>query len=102
MTATQQQQPQTASPAPVAFSLSERAAKRIAVIVAQDGTPGVRMRVAVHGGGCSGFQYGFTLDDQVGDDDAVIERDGAEVVIMFQSSIAPLSVRLVPLSCAPR
>ncbi len=80
-TTSHEQQPQSAPAAPVPFSISERAAQRIAEITAQDGTPGVRMRVAVHGGGCSGFQYSFSLDDQINDDDAVVERDGTEVVI---------------------
>ncbi len=39
------------------------------------------LRVAVQGGGCSGFQYGFTLDDQRNDDDLALERDGVTVLI---------------------
>lgn len=62
------------------ITLTERAAKRIAEIVANEGE-GVMLRVAVNGGGCSGFQYGFTLDDTKQDDDLVIEKLGATVVI---------------------
>ena len=61
-------------------SITSRAASRIKDIVA--GKPGATaLRVAVEGGGCSGFQYDFKLDSQRGDDDLVIERDGAMVLI---------------------
>jgi iron-sulfur cluster insertion protein len=39
------------------------------------------LRIAVSGGGCSGFQYGFTFDDQRNDDDVVFERDGVAIVV---------------------
>jgi iron-sulfur cluster assembly accessory protein len=61
-------------------SLSERAARRIARILA--GEPGgTALRISVSGGGCSGFQYGFDLDATRTPDDIVIERDGATVLI---------------------
>jgi iron-sulfur cluster insertion protein len=63
------------------ITLTERAARRIAEIAAREGKPGARLRVAVNGGGCSGFQYGFSLDEAVGDDDLVVERDGAGIVV---------------------
>jgi iron-sulfur cluster insertion protein len=62
------------------ISLSHRAARRIAEIVRAEEKP-LMLRVAVSGGGCSGFQYGFTLDDTRNDDDVVVERDGAAVVV---------------------
>jgi iron-sulfur cluster insertion protein len=61
--------------------VTESAARRLAEIIAADGQDGMVLRVAVSGGGCSGFQYGFTLDDTVQDDDVTIERDGVKVVI---------------------
>lgn len=61
--------------------VTESAARRLAEIIAADGKDGMVLRVAVSGGGCSGFQYGFTLDDTVQDDDVTIERDGVKVVI---------------------
>ncbi|MEE8202233.1 MAG: iron-sulfur cluster insertion protein ErpA [Alphaproteobacteria bacterium] len=67
--------------APTAIRLSERAARRIAHLIEQEGTPGARLRVAVSGGGCSGFQYGFSLDDALQDDDIVVERNGVGLVI---------------------
>jgi iron-sulfur cluster insertion protein len=57
------------------------AAKRIAWLMQQEATPNLKLRIAVSGGGCSGFQYGFTFDDAVNADDRVFERDGATVVI---------------------
>jgi iron-sulfur cluster insertion protein len=62
------------------FSVSESAARRIAFLAAKEAKP-VMMRVAVLGGGCSGFQYNFSFEAQRNDDDLVIERDGAAVLV---------------------
>ena len=61
-------------------TLSERAARRILKILAKE-PGGTALRVSVSGGGCSGFQYDFDLDTARADDDIVIERDGAIVLI---------------------
>lgn len=61
-------------------TLTERAAKQIAKILEGE-DKGTVLRVSVQGGGCSGFQYGFTLDDTKTDDDLVIERNGVRVLI---------------------
>jgi iron-sulfur cluster insertion protein len=61
--------------------LSAAAARRVAEIVAAENNPALRLRIAVSGGGCSGFQYGFTLDDSVNDDDVKVERDGVELLV---------------------
>ena len=63
-----------------AFSVSESAAKRIALLASREAKP-VMMRVAVLGGGCSGFQYNFSFEEQSNDDDLLIERNGARVVV---------------------
>ena len=69
----------TAVPA-LPVTVSARAARRIAEILKAE--PGQAMlRVAVTGGGCSGFQYNFAIDDERLDDDLVVERDGATVLI---------------------
>ena len=65
---------------PTAFSLTEAAARRIAVLMRQE-QDDVKLRVAVNGGGCSGFQYAFDFDAQVNEDDTIIERDGAVVLV---------------------
>ena len=61
-------------------TISARAAKKIAAILAAEGKP-VMVRLAVEGGGCSGFQYQFTLDESRKGDDLLIEREGAKVLI---------------------
>lgn len=62
------------------FSISERAAKRIARILSKEPL-GTALRISVSGGGCSGFQYSFELDGSRAPDDLVIERAGAMVLI---------------------
>ena len=62
------------------FGLTDRAATRIAEIVAASGGPDA-LRVAVLAGGCSGFQYKFELDNAVQPDDVVIERGPARVLV---------------------
>jgi len=62
------------------FSVSESAARRIAFLAAKESKP-VMMRVAVLGGGCSGFQYNFSFEEQKNEDDLLIERNGAAVVV---------------------
>jgi iron-sulfur cluster assembly accessory protein len=62
------------------FTISSRAAKRIAEILLAEGREAM-LRVAVTGGGCSGFQYSFALDDAHAEGDFVIERDGATVLV---------------------
>jgi iron-sulfur cluster assembly accessory protein len=61
-------------------TLSDRAARRIVQILKAEGQP-VALRLAVTGGGCSGFQYNFALDDAQMDEDLVVEKDGAKVLI---------------------
>jgi iron-sulfur cluster assembly accessory protein len=61
-------------------TVSARAAKRIAEVLKSEPGP-VMLRLAVTGGGCSGFQYNFALDDARLDEDLVVERDGAVVLI---------------------
>ena len=61
--------------------LTDSAARRIATILREDEYKGMMLRVSVSGGGCSGFQYGFTFDDTRNDNDLVIEREGATVLI---------------------
>ena len=64
------------------ITLSESAAKRINVIVQSEAEAGEGMvRVAVSGGGCAGFQYGFSFDAGTNADDTIVERAGAKVVV---------------------
>lgn len=61
-------------------TVTERAAKRIAEIVSGEAVARA-LRISVEGGGCSGFQYKFDLVPEAADDDLVLERSGAKVVI---------------------
>ena len=61
-------------------TISARAARRIAEILKSEPQPAM-LRVEVTGGGCSGFQYNFALDEVNAEDDLVLERDGAVVLI---------------------
>ena len=70
----------SAPPAP-AISISASAARRLATLVAEEANADLMLRVSVSGGGCSGFQYGFTFDAARHEDDATFERDGVRVVI---------------------
>ena len=62
------------------FSVTDSAAKRIAFLAAREPKP-VMMRVAVLGGGCSGFQYNFSFEEQRNEDDLLIEQGGASVLV---------------------
>jgi iron-sulfur cluster insertion protein len=61
--------------------LTENAVRRITVLKTQEHAEHAFLRIAVSGGGCSGFQYGLSFDDQRNDDDFVFERDGVGVVV---------------------
>ena len=61
--------------------VTESAARRIALLRDQEQAENAFLRIAVSGGGCSGFQYGFSFDDQRNDDDLVFERDGVAIVV---------------------
>lgn len=62
------------------ITLSSRAAKQITKILSGE-EPGLMLRVAVTGGGCSGFQYAFTFDSEKQEEDLVLEKEGATVLI---------------------
>ncbi|MGZ8362400.1 MAG: iron-sulfur cluster insertion protein ErpA [Caulobacteraceae bacterium] len=62
------------------ITLSETAARRIKALAESEGRP-VMLRVAVDGGGCSGFQYRFDLEDAPAADDLIVERDGAKALV---------------------
>jgi iron-sulfur cluster assembly accessory protein len=80
-----------ARPAPL--SLTESAARRIGQILREEGG-GQRLRVGVSGGGCSGFQYTFSLDAAQEDGDVHIERDGARVVVDAMSLMYVIGAEL--------
>jgi iron-sulfur cluster insertion protein len=63
------------------ITVTESAAKRIAFLREQEEVGAANLRIAVSGGGCSGFQYGLSFDDQTNPDDRVFARDGIAVVV---------------------
>ena len=70
---------QTDMPAPLVFT--DSAAAKVAELVAEEGNPDLKLRVFVQGGGCSGFQYGFTFDEVVNEDDTTMTKNGVSLLI---------------------
>ncbi len=66
-------------PSPLVFT--DAAARKVKALVEEEGNPDLKLRVYVTGGGCSGFQYGFTFDESQADDDTVIDNDGVQLVV---------------------
>jgi len=66
---------------PSALQISAAAVDKINALVEEEGNPDLKLRVFVTGGGCSGFQYGFSFDEEVAEDDTVIKSDGAAVLV---------------------
>jgi iron-sulfur cluster insertion protein len=60
---------------------TDAAAKKAKVLIADEGNPKLKLRVFVQGGGCSGFQYGFTFDEKVNQGDHEIEKNGVTLVV---------------------
>jgi iron-sulfur cluster assembly accessory protein len=63
------------------FRVTPRAAAQVAEIAQREGRPAAGLRVSVSAGGCSGFQYGFVLEDEAAEDDLVVEAGGTRVFI---------------------
>jgi len=63
------------------MQLTIGAARKVKSLVTEEGNPDLKLRVYVTGGGCSGFQYGFSFDEAVNDDDTVIALDGAHLLV---------------------
>lgn len=70
---------ETFTPSPM--YLSANAVAKINGLVEEEGNPDLKLRVFVTGGGCSGFQYGFSFDEAVAEDDTAVENSGATVLI---------------------
>ena len=70
---------QTAATGSVTFTPA--AARKVAELIAEEGNPDLKLRVYIHGGGCSGFQYGFEFDETQADDDLAVVTDNVTLVI---------------------
>lgn len=63
------------------LTLTPSASKKLGSLLAEENNPNLKLRIFVSGGGCSGFQYGFTFDENQEDNDELIECDGAKVLV---------------------
>ena len=63
------------------IGFSNQAADKVRQLMVAEGNDALKLRVFVAGGGCSGFSYGFTFDDEVAGDDAIVEREGVTLVV---------------------
>ena len=64
---------------PLVFT--DAAASKVGQLIAQEGNPALKLRVYIQGGGCSGFQYGFTFDEEVQEGDTAVENGGVTLLI---------------------
>ena len=60
---------------------TDSAASKVKALIDEEGNPDLKLRVFVQGGGCSGFQYGFTFDEDVNEDDTVLDKNGVQLLI---------------------
>ena len=60
---------------------SDRAARKVRDLIEGEGNDALKLRVFITGGGCSGFSYGFTFDDDVADDDSLVENGGVTMIV---------------------
>lgn len=65
----------------IPLTFSDAAAKRVGVLIAEEENPNLKLRVYITGGGCSGFQYGFTFDENVNEGDTTIVNTGVTLVV---------------------
>jgi iron-sulfur cluster insertion protein len=63
------------------FVFTDSAAGKVKELIEEEGNPALKLRVFVTGGGCSGFQYGFTFDEEVNEDDTTMEKNGVTLLI---------------------
>jgi len=64
-----------------AIKFTDNAASKVSSLIAEEGNELLKLRIYVSGGGCSGFQYGFTFDEAANEDDTLIEKNGVTVLI---------------------
>ncbi|ANN79544.1 iron-sulfur cluster insertion protein ErpA [Bordetella flabilis] len=70
---------QAPPPAPIVFT--DAAAAKVKDLLAEEGNPELKLRVFVQGGGCSGFQYGFTFDEVINEDDTTLDKAGVQLLV---------------------
>ena len=60
---------------------TDNAASKVKNLIEEEGNPNLKLRVYITGGGCSGFQYGFTFDENQADDDTEVQNQGVSLLI---------------------
>lgn len=75
----QQQPPGAGLPPGVAFT--DAAARKVQELILEEGNPALKLRVYISGGGCSGFQYGFSFDEDQAADDLAVENEGVTLLV---------------------
>ncbi|MDP3621534.1 MAG: iron-sulfur cluster insertion protein ErpA [Polynucleobacter sp.] len=81
MTQVANTQTQDLAEPPIPLVFTDSAAAKVADLIAEEGNPELKLRVFVQGGGCSGFQYGFTFDDAVNEDDTTFDKNGVTLLV---------------------
>ena len=66
---------------PTVMSFTENAAQKVHSLISEEDNDKLKLRVFVTGGGCSGFQYGFSFDEEINEDDTIIKNSGASLLI---------------------
>jgi iron-sulfur cluster insertion protein len=72
---------ETATAMPVDVTFSDAAAKKVKNLIAEEKNPNLKLRIYISGGGCSGFLYGFSFDENIGEGDITVENEGVALVI---------------------
>lgn len=70
---------ETNTDTPLIFS--DNAAAKVKALIKEEGNDSLKLRVYVTGGGCSGFQYGFTFDENINEDDTVVQNNGVTLLV---------------------
>ena len=78
-TVTEMQVTEVAMPAPMLFT--DSAANKVKTLIEEEDNPNLKLRVFIKGGGCSGFQYGFTFDEVTNEGDTVLNKNGVQLLV---------------------
>ena len=70
-----------ASEMPLPLNFTDSAVAKVSELIAEEGNPDLKLRVFVTGGGCSGFQYGFTFDEETAEDDTTMQKNGVTLLV---------------------
>ena len=71
----------TAAEMPMPFIFTDSAANKVKELIDEEGNPALKLRVFVTGGGCAGFQYGFTFDEEIAEDDTTLQKNGVTLLV---------------------